>query len=361
MGGRLKEKDLSPYLITPSASVVDAMAKIDENAKGLLFVVNEENILKGVITDGDIRRWLLKTGELQGHISDFMNTFPIVVKTREKSKAFELMEENKVTAIPVVTCKNKVVDIIFNSSNYADLIVGDELKDIPVVIMAGGKGTRLYPYTKILPKPLIPIGDIPIMERIINRFREFGVEEFYATVNYRKSMIKSYFADMKDNYTVNYVEEDKPLGTAGSLWLLGESFDSPFIVTNCDVLIKADYKEIYDYHVESGNELTMVSALKNIVVPYGVINSSENGAIESIDEKPKLSYFVNTGMYILNADIIKDIPRDTFFHMTDLADKLMKEGRKIGMYPISEESFLDMGEFEEMRRMEAKLNDKAEE
>ena len=231
-----------------------------------------------------------------------------------------------------------------------------KLSDVSVVVMAGGKGTRLYPYTKILPKPLIPIGDVPIMERIIDKFRDAGVENFYATVNYRKSMIKSYFNDQMIDYKMCYVEENKPLGTAGSLKLIPERFDKPFIVTNCDILIHADYSDIYKYHQESGNELTIVSALKNIVVPYGVIHSSENGAVEFMEEKPKLSYFVNTGMYILNANLVDDIPEDEFFHMTHLADKLLAEGRRVGMYPIGEDSFLDMGEFEEMHRMEEKLN-----
>lgn len=173
-------------------------------------------------------------------------------------------------------------------------------------------------------------------------------------------MIKSYFSDNITDYQLHYVEEDKPLGTAGSLTLLEGNLHTPFIVTNCDILIHADYADIYRYHLETGNDLTIVTALKNIVVPYGVIHSSQNGKIHSMEEKPKLSYFVNTGMYILNEDLLHEIPADTFFHMTDLADKLLKEERKVGMYPISEESFLDMGEFEEMRRMEEKLNLKAE-
>ena len=265
-------------------------------------------------------------------------------------------------ALPVLDSKGKIVDIVLEDEKVEATNGLDTrtLAQVPVVIMAGGKGTRLYPYTKILPKPLIPIGDIPIMERIIDKFLDYGVTDFYATVNYRKTMIKSYFADLAMDYSIEYVEEDKPLGTAGSLCLIEEEFDKPFIVTNCDILIHADYADVYKYHVESGNELTIVSALKNIVVPYGVIHSKENGTITSMEEKPKLSYFVNTGMYVLNPELLKKIPKDTFFHMTDLTDELLKEGKQVGMYPISEDSFLDMGEFEEMRRMEKKLNLKSE-
>lgn len=353
----MEMRELDKYLISPNSTVVEAMRKIDSNSKGILFVVNDINRLLGVVTDGDIRRWLIRTGQLKSPIRYMMNINPITILQNESSFAVRLMEKKSITAIPVVDKDFYVQRIIFLNSKTKSKNYGEGLLEkVPVVIMAGGRGTRLYPYTKILPKPLIPIGDIPIMERIISKFRDADVKVFYATVNYRKGMIKSYFNDMTKDYTINYVEEDKPLGTAGSLKLLPKRFDKPFIVTNCDILINADYNDIYKYHMDSGNELTIVSALKNIVVPYGVIHSSENGAVESMEEKPKLSYFVNTGMYILNPNLVDDIPKDEFFHMTHLADKLMKEGRRVGMYPISEDSFLDMGEFEEMHRMEEKLN-----
>lgn len=352
---------LMPFLILSENTVVDALQKLDNNAKGILFVVDAEQRLIGVITDGDIRRWLIKTGQLQGTVERIMNPNPKTISRKEAGSANEFMVKHSITALPVINENRIISDIIFRKSpEIKETKQRAVLTDVPVIIMAGGKGTRLYPYTKILPKPLIPIGDIPIMERIIHKFRDFGIEEFYATVNYRKSMIKSYFSESALDYKIHYIEEEKPLGTAGSLGLIEKEFDRPFIVTNCDILIHADYSDIYKYHRESGNELTMVTALKNIVVPYGVVHSSENGAICSMEEKPKLSYFVNTGMYVLNPELIRDIPKDVCFHMTDLADLLLKEKRKVGMYPISEDSFLDMGEFEEMRRMEEKLNLKSE-
>ncbi|EOS23264.1 hypothetical protein C806_02769 [Lachnospiraceae bacterium 3-1] len=358
----MKREELGRFLITQKAVVVEAMQKIDLNAKGILFVIDENERLEGVVTDGDIRRWLIKTGDLQGKVGNIMNKNPQVIVCKERKKARQYMEKYCITALPVVTGENRIKDIVFREEDRLeeDKEEKNALQNVPVVIMAGGKGTRLYPYTKILPKPLIPIGDIPIMERIINGFRKFGVKDFHATVNYRKSMIKSYFSDNITDYHLNYVEEDKPLGTAGSLTLLTEELHVPFIVTNCDILIHANYGDIYRYHLQTKNELTIVTALKNIVVPYGVIHSSENGRIHSMEEKPKLSYFVNTGMYILSPELLQEIPGNTFFHMTDLADKLLQEGRKVGMYPISEDSFLDMGEFEEMHRMEEKLNLKAE-
>lgn len=352
---------LMKFMISPDSTVVEAMEYIDRNAKGILFVVEDNNRLTGVVTDGDIRRWLIKTGDMQGQVQRFMGRSPKVIYRKDVKQAQQIMVRYSITALPVVTAKGCVMDIIFREQNH-ELTAEQKngLRDTPVVIMAGGKGTRLYPYTKILPKPLIPIGDIPIMERIIDRFCAYGVHDFWATVNYKKSMIKSYFAEAGHEYDIQYVEEDKPLGTAGSLCLIEKEFDRPFIVTNCDILIDADYEDLYRYHQKAGNELTIVTALKNIVVPYGVIHSSENGAVMSMEEKPRLSYFVNTGMYILNPELLREIPKDTFFHMTDLSDALLMQGRKVGMYPISEDSFLDMGEFEEMNRMETKLNMKSE-
>lgn len=355
-------EQLKIFLTREDTTVVEAMQKIDANAKGILFVVDENGKTCGTVTDGDIRRWLIKTGELQAPVSHFMNRNPKMIYQSSLANAHDILKKKSISVLPVIDCNHVIIDLIFASERAKALEQKSNttLEHVPVIIMAGGKGTRLYPFTKILPKPLIPIGDIPIMERIISHFRDYGVRTFLVTVNYKKNMIKSYFSDLAEDYELSYVEEEQPLGTAGSLHLIEEKFDRPLIVSNCDILIQADYADIYHHHIRSGNELTIVTALKNIIVPYGVVHSKEDGRISSMEEKPKLSYFVNTGMYILNPDLLEMIPKDTFFHMTDLADLLLKEGRRVGMYPISEDSFLDMGEFEEMRRMEQKLQIKSE-
>jgi len=354
----MKKEDLNNLLINEDATVVDAMQAIDRNVKGIVFVVDKNICLKGALSDGDIRRWLIKTGDVNASIRSIFNKMPVSIYREEIPSALKIMRKHSIDAIPVLSKKGKVIDVIFKEDFDSETVAEDNesLKGVPVIIMAGGKGTRLYPYTKILPKPLIPIGDVPIMERIIDRFTAFGVQKFYATVNYKKGMIRSYFNDLNATYKIKYIEEPEPLGTAGSIRLINETFPKPVIVTNCDIIINADYGEIYKYHSESGNVMTIVSALKNIVVPYGVINSGENGEVLSMDEKPRLSYFVNTGMYVLNPEAIEYIPENKFYHMTHLSDYLLSQSMKVGMYPISEDSFLDMGEFEEMSRMEEKLN-----
>ncbi len=359
----MNSEQLKGFLSVGNITVVEAMQKIDANAKGVLFIVDKERRLQGIVTDGDIRRWIIKTTDLQEHVLNMMNKSPKYIYWNEIHTAAGYMDKLKINILPVLDSQNRVIEIIVkDGKDKTDAMRLDRhlLQDVDVVIMAGGKGTRLYPYTKILPKPLIPIGDVPIMERIIGRFCDYGVRHFIATLNYRKTMIRSYFADLMTTYQMDYVEENQPLGTAGSLQLITSGFDKPFIVTNCDILIDADYEDIYRHHCESGNEMTIVAALKDVVVPYGVIHAKENAVVDSMEEKPKMSYFVNTGMYVLNHELLDMIPKNTFYHMTDLADDLLKQGRKVGMYPVSENSFLDMGEFEEMRRMEQKLNLKAE-
>lgn len=353
----MNDQLLQKFTAAADTAVINAMSKIDGNARGILFVVDGGGRLIGCVTDGDIRRWIIKTGDLNAPAEQYMNRGPRALPLERRKEAPAYMRAHGIRTVPLLDADNRIADIIF-----ADGVLvlqqhkKESLKNTPVVIMAGGMGTRLYPYTKILPKPLIPIGDVPILERIINRFCEYGVSRYYLTLNYRKGMIKSYFADLAPAYEMCYVEEDKPLGTAGSIKLIRDTFDSPVIVTNCDTLIDADYAGLMEHHVSSGNVLTVVSALKNIVIPYGVMHTGERGAVVSIEEKPKMSYFVNTGFYVLNPELIQKIPDDTVFHMPDLADQLIREGYQVGMYPIGEDAFLDMGEFEEMRRMEKKLN-----
>jgi len=338
-------------------SIIEAMEKIDRNAKGILFIVNHMNKLIGCVTDGDIRRWIIANGKLDVRVDKVMRNNPKFVFKEDRDNAISILSQNKITALPVLSRTQKVIDIILISDDaYEEENSKHSLSGVPVIIMAGGKGTRLYPYTKILPKPLIPIGDTPIIERIIDAFLPYSIDLFYITVNYKKSMIRSYFSELHPAYTINYVEENIPLGTAGSIRLIEDKFNSPIFVTNADSIVSAEYSDIYNHHIASGNDITIVSALKTITVPYGVLSTGENGIVNSMEEKPQLSYFINTGMYVMNPELISCIPEGQMYHMTHLVEHVMNDGGKIGMYPISEDSFLDMGELGEMRRMEEKLN-----
>ena len=335
--------------------VVDAMCKIQQNAKGVLYIVDESGRFLGSVTDGDLRRWVIQTGDIKGVASQFLNREAKFIREDQMDDAKQILMERKVRSMPVVDSDGRIVDIVFDNfySNTGKPL--SVLKGASIIIMAGGKGTRLYPYTKILPKPLIPIGDIPIIERIMNRFSRYGADHFWLIVNYKKEMIRSYFSEQNLPYQIDFVYEDELLGTAGGIRLVPEKFENPVIITNCDILIEAEYDDILEHHNSNGNDMTIVSSLKNIEIPYGVLDTKENGMVIAMEEKPQIPTVINTGMYILNPDYIDWIPEKQFFHMTQLAQKMMDNGKKVGMYPISETSFLDMGEFEELKKMERRL------
>ena len=346
--------DIEQLCITKEISIKQAIEQIDDSGRKILLVI-EDSKLAAVVTDGDIRRWILKNGDLSCSVKNIMNINPVYINQHEISKAKNIMKKKYIEAIPVVNDKHNVVDIVFWNDEFDEKLNYLEKLTTPIVIMAGGKGTRLYPYTKILPKPLIPIGDTPIIERIMNRFLEYGVSKFYLTVNYKKDMIKSYFRDEEKNYDVEYVEEEKPLGTGGSLYLLKDKLKETFFVSNCDILIDANYSDILKYHKENNNKITVVTSLKQYTIPYGVIELNNKSAISSTVEKPEYNFLVNTGMYILEPDTLEDIPKNEFFHITDLINKYLEQGIKVGTYPVTEKSWLDMGEFKEMDRMIERL------
>lgn len=352
----MNTNELMKYIGHQSMTLNDAMKMIDRNSAGLIYIVDDEQRLTGSLTDGDIRRWILKNGSLHEKVGRVMNQKPICLPTDSRDYAAELMRKESIRSVALVDREQVIQDIVFLNKDTDPDRKRNDLKDISIVIMAGGKGTRLYPYTKILPKPLIPIGDIPILERIINQFHDYGGMDFYITLNYRKEMIKSYFSEFDHPYRVHFVEESVPLGTAGSIRLINDPFSSPIIVTNCDILIEADYGEILAFHNKEKNDMTIVSSLKSTVIPYGVLHTEKHGKVVEIEEKPVLSSFINTGMYLLKPEYVSWIPEQNMFHMTDLAKEMIEKGKKVGIYPIRENSFLDMGQFEEMKKMEERMN-----
>jgi NDP-sugar pyrophosphorylase family protein len=230
---------------------------------------------------------------------------------------------------------------------------------LPVVIMAGGEGVRLAPYTKILPKPLMPIGDTPVVEMIIDRFSRYGCNDFYLSLNYKANLIKAYFSDFEHKYKINYILENKPLGTAGSLHLLKTKIRKTFFVSNCDVLIEADYADMLKFHSEKKNKITLISSMKNFTIPYGVCEIQRGGILKNIHEKPEHDFLVNTGMYILEPAVLADIPANRFYNMTDLINDYLEKGEKVGVYPVSDKAWLDIGQFEALSETLKKFEVKA--
>lgn len=343
--------DVQAFLIEETSTMLEAMEQLDEVAKKVLFVVRGEQFI-GAITDGDIRRWILKKGDLEAKVSDIANYNPKFLYEKDKSQAKAYMTQNSIEAVPILNKDKDIVAVILLNDEKVEI---KKTLDIPTVIMAGGLGTRLYPYTKILPKPLIPIGELPIVEHIMNRFYKQGSDDFFLIVNHKKNMIKSYFDDIEKDYKVSYIDEDQPLGTGGGLSLLKGIIDTTFILSNCDILIEENYEKIYNHHKIKENLITMVSSLKKVKIPYGVIEIDETGQIDEMREKPELSFFVNTGMYIVEPIVIQELEVNKAIGFPDIIEKYKIAGEKIGIYPISENAWLDMGQLDEMEEMRRRL------
>lgn len=343
--------ELKDFIVLDTVSVKEAMEKMDTNARKIIYIVDGNNKLVGALSDGDIRRWILKDFSIKEAVGKVMNRSPHFLPNTKIEKATKVMKEKHINSVPILNQDQQIKTIIFNSN---EVIYSERITN-PVVIMAGGKGTRLYPYTKILPKPLIPIGDTPIMERIINKFNEFGCNNFIASVNYKKNMIRSYFSETERDYNISYIEEDKPLGTGGSLYLMKDLLKETFFVSNCDILVEADYSDIVNFHKTNEYDVTIVASIKNTSIPYGVLKLDGEGLLESTEEKPEFSHLINTGMYLIEPDLLSLVPENQFADLPNIILKAKEKGMRIGVYPVSEKSWLDMGQIKEMEQMIERL------
>lgn len=345
-------KKTEALLAQKSCSLKETMAIIDANTMGFALVCDGRRLL-GIVTDGDIRRYLLGGGSLQEPICNIANKEFFFVSENERHLAKAIMEREKITVIPVVNESRELVDILFNRPG-ADPSPRENI-NLPLVIMAGGKGTRLWPYTNILPKPLIPIDGITITEQIMNRFGKYGCSEVFIIVNYMKDFIKAYFNEKPVNQTIHFIEEKSFLGTGGGLQYLNGLIDHPFFLTNCDVLVDCDYAQIWDAHKEQGNIATMVCARKKLIIPYGTVEISEECQILSMKEKPAIEYNINTGVYLVEPELLKLIPENQCVHFPQLLERAMQASHKVGTYSIDENQWMDMGQLEELEQMKYKL------
>lgn len=340
--------------IVPEKTLKEAMQKLDVTAEKILIVVDANDRLLGCLSDGDIRRSILSGNPLENKIEDAYNPNPVIA--REGSSIDELkrlMLENKIEVVPIVNEDNKLVDYKVWEDVFDDDVkraAVSEKISIPLVVMAGGKGTRLDPFTRVLPKPLIPIGNKTIVERIIDKFAEYGINEFYFTLNHMSKIIRAYFEELKLEISYTFVEEDEPLGTAGSLKLVTNLINTDFLVTNCDIMIEADYSDLYKHHKQNGYAITLVASAKNYRIPYGICEIENGGKLARIKEKPKFDFLVNTGLYVINPGVLDLIPTNEYFDMTDLIQAVKNSGRDIGVYPVSESAWIDIGEWSEYKK-----------
>jgi dTDP-glucose pyrophosphorylase/CBS domain-containing protein len=351
-------QEYSNILIDKNASIKDAMKQLDKNTEKILFVVEDSNKLIGSLTDGDIRRWILKEGKLSDTVE--LVCYKDTLFAEKNYNVTQLKEEifhRKIVIVPILDENKVIVNFLKWDKLFDDSIKQKVFKeiDIPAVIMAGGKGTRLEPFTNVLPKPLIPIGDKTILECIIDEFRQFSVDQFYITLNYKGAMIEAYFNGTARPYRIDYLWETNFMGTAGSLVLLKGKIQGDMIVSNCDSIVKTDYYDVLDFHRNNNSYLTILSSMQHHKMPYGVVSFKEGGAVTEIVEKPEYSFTINTGIYILNSKALDYIPENSVVHMTHLIDVLIQNRKNVLTYPVNESDYIDIGQWDGYRKAVEKL------
>jgi len=328
------------------------MEQLEQTEEKIIFVMDEASHLIGSLTDGDIRRWILSDGDLKAQVFHICNRKPFVAEEGFSAEEIAIhMLNGNLGCVPVVNPSGQIVQLLFWKEMFQGGIVKAKRRlDLPVVIMAGGQGTRLAPFTSVLPKPLIPVGDRTIIEIIIDQFLPYGIDHFHLSINYKSKILKSFFEELAPNYSVAFVEEKEPRGTAGSLRMMHSSTSGNLIVTNCDIVIQADYAELVSFHTDNKYDLTLVASLKDYHIPYGVCELEKGGGLARITEKPQYSFLVNTGMYVVRRERLDLIPEESRCDMTDFIAKIKEVGGRIGVFPIGENAWVDTGEWAGYRK-----------
>ena len=344
-------KDWDRCLISPSASILEAIKLIDNSALQIAAVVNAQNVLLGTVTDGDIRRAILQGISLEKPVEKIMNPNPTVAKENQKKYSIlAMMKAKTLQQIPIVNTEG----IIIGMEILKDLIYSST-KPNSVILMVGGLGSRLSPLTNSCPKPLLKIGTKPILETILENFIEYGFEKFYLAVNYKAEMIKSHFGDgTKFGVDIQYIHEDKPIGTAGALSLLPQKPKEPIFVMNGDLLTKVNFQHLLDFHIAHQSKATMCVREYNYQIPYGVIEI-DKGQVTQIKEKPIVSSFVNAGIYVLDTEVLEMIPQNSFFDMPELFEKVIEQRIQTAAFPIRE-YWLDIGRMDDFEKAQGEFS-----
>jgi dTDP-glucose pyrophosphorylase/CBS domain-containing protein len=346
-------EDVRAFLVPETFTIRQAMEQLERTEEKIIFVVDADSCLVGSLTDGDIRRWILSDGDLKAQVGLVCNRFPrTAAEDFDVEKLRAEMLEGNLSCVPVVSRSRQIVKLVFWKELFQSEISVTPRRQLsmPVVIMAGGKGTRLAPFTNVLPKPLIPMGDRTVIEIIIDQFLPYGLRAFHLSVNYKSKILKSFFEELSPQYSVAYIQEGEPRGTAGALRALYEESSENLLVTNCDIIIQADLAELVSFHEDNNYDLTLVASLKDYKIPYGVCELEKGGSLAQIKEKPQYSFLVNTGMYVVRRDKLNLIPENAYCDMTTFIETLKMQGGSIGVFPIGENAWIDTGEWAEYRK-----------
>ena len=344
-------KDWQKALISPSTTIFNTIKIIEASAMQIALVVEETNRLLGTVTDGDIRRGILKGVSLEQPVSKVMKTDPIVARPEQKREDnLNIMKEKRINQLPVVDENGCVVRLEL----LGDLLQ-EQKADNWVVLMAGGLGSRLHPLTNDCPKPMLKVGNRPLLETILTNFIEQGFYKFFFAVNYRGEMIKEHFGDGSSwGVEINYITEDERKGTAGALGLLPERPGKPLIVMNGDLLTKVNYKQLLDFHHEVRASATMCVREYSFQIPYGIVKIDNNRLLE-IKEKPVHHFFVNAGIYVLEPETLDLVPSAQCFDMTTLFNQIIVQEKETAVFPIRE-YWIDIGYYKDFERANAEFD-----
>lgn len=332
-------------LVVATTPLREAIRVLDSSSMQIVLVVDENDKLMGTVTDGDIRRGILKGVLLEDPVGRIMNPQPTVARSGdERQVILSMMQQKQLHHIPVVDDKGILVGL-----EMLDELVQRRRRDNPVVLMAGGLGSRLRPLTNDCPKPMLQVGNKPLLETILENFVEYGFHKFYISLNYMGDVIKSYFGDgSRWNVEISYLEEDRKLGTAGALSLLPEAPALPMFVMNGDLLTKVNFRQLLEFHLEHKAQGTMCVREYDFQVPYGVVKIDRQ-RITGIDEKPVQRFFVNAGIYVLDPAVMALIPKGEYYDMPSLFEKLIQRGDETCAFPIRE-YWLDIGQLADYDR-----------
>jgi len=332
--------------IDANKSLIDVLNNLESEDSQIVLIIDSDKKLLGTVSDGDIRRHLITGKTLSTKASEVMNKNFISIKKGEKKQSIlNLMKEKSISQIPVLDESGKILEIIL----LKELIEVKEFLDNPVLIMAGGIGSRLRPFTENCPKPMLKVGDKPILEILIEQFIENGFSNFYISVNYLKEQIMKYFGNGKKwNIDIKYLIEKEPLGTAGAISLLPKETKKPFIVINGDILTKFNMRQMIDFHHKNKSQMTICAREYEVKIPFGVIET-KGVELKQIIEKPSYKHYINAGVYAFNHDVLKIIPSNKPLDMPELIEKLQSLNKKITICPIHE-YWIDIGRHETLNK-----------
>ena len=343
-------KDWKKAIILSSNTIHDAIKAIDVSSIQTALIIDGNSRLMGTVTDGDIRRAVLKEIPLCEPVTKIMNINPTIARHGDSQES--ILITMKLTGhrhIPVLDADDQVVHVAIMD----EMIQAEELEN-PVVIMAGGLGSRLRPLTNDCPKPLLRIGDKPILETIIENCRSYGFRKIFLSINYKAEMIKCHFGDGSQwGISIQYLEEEKKLGTAGALSLLPEMPAKPIVVMNGDLLTKVNFLHLLNFHKQHQAKATMCVREFEMQVPYGVVEVQEQ-RISRITEKPSKRFLVNAGIYILEPETLQLIPKNTLFDMPDLFNWLVERGLSTSAFPVRE-YWIDVGQMPDFEKANAEF------